>query len=320
MLEEVLKEVPGYNGLVCSEDGRFFDSITGAEIEQAIGFFGNYYVINWAGETVTCHRLLGMAWLPKPELDYELLQINHIDGNKLNNAVPNLEWVTPSQNRQHALEIGLAPRTAVLVKDLRSGEIIRYLSINECSRETGIPLATIHKYVNGEPKIRRLFYIFIKEGSEWPNFTENDIGKNPEGLPTIVRLENPVTGIIHYGKTIASAAGIIGVRADTLYVWLKNNNGKDKLYHGWNVKFITDYSALEKTISNFRKKFNLKGGGRKQYGYRVTNLETNKTQDYASADELCMAIGTNRNNLRCIMSRLRGFWKNYRFEYLHKVK
>jgi len=41
---------------------------------------------------------------PKPSPEHE---INHRDGNKLNNDISNLEWVTSAQNKQHALANGL---------------------------------------------------------------------------------------------------------------------------------------------------------------------------------------------------------------------
>lgn len=64
---------------------------------------GGYYQVNLHIEKLSnqklVHRLVGIYFIPNPE---NKPQINHKDGNKLNNHYTNLEWVSPSENMEHA--------------------------------------------------------------------------------------------------------------------------------------------------------------------------------------------------------------------------
>ena len=69
---------------------------------------------NNKGSSKTIHRLVALTYLTNPN---NLPEVNHIDGNKLNNHVDNLEWVTRSENMIHAYATGLAKQTKTKLLD-----------------------------------------------------------------------------------------------------------------------------------------------------------------------------------------------------------
>ena len=76
-----------------------------------------YYSVGIHRKTHMVHRLVAKAYIPNPE---NKPYVNHIDGNKLNNHVDNLEWCTVQENNQHARETGLHKQA--------KGHAIRYQS------------------------------------------------------------------------------------------------------------------------------------------------------------------------------------------------
>jgi len=95
------------------------------------------------------HRLVAQAFIPNPEHKAE---INHIDGNVLNNNVDNLEWVTPSENQQHALRHELRKFNHVFCFTPQQELIAEYLNCGEAAKAVGISKSIIMQELNKEIK------------------------------------------------------------------------------------------------------------------------------------------------------------------------
>lgn len=97
-----------------TEDGRIFSNV--GKRKEMIGKITNcgyrMVVLNVNGKKLypLLHRLIAEAFIPNPN---NLPEVNHKDGNKLNNSVDNLEWVTTKQNLIHARDKGLLPTTKI---------------------------------------------------------------------------------------------------------------------------------------------------------------------------------------------------------------
>ena len=85
-------------------------------------------------------------------------QVNHIDGNKLNNNVNNLEWVTNSENQKHAFQTGihkkdpekcnLSKLTKIQVDEIRKKYKPRKVTHQMLADEYGVNRRTIENVIN----------------------------------------------------------------------------------------------------------------------------------------------------------------------------
>jgi len=115
-----IREIPGLEGYGASSDGRIWSrwkwgrrELTGSwrEVKQRRKPMSEYRVVSLGPcqgqKKFQVHRLVVMAFLgPIPDG----MHVNHIDCNKANNSIENLEVVTPKENERHAWENGLKHR------------------------------------------------------------------------------------------------------------------------------------------------------------------------------------------------------------------
>tara|TARA_R100000656_G_C3939607_1_gene126470 strand:- start:171 stop:755 length:585 start_codon:yes stop_codon:yes gene_type:complete len=102
------KPIPGFEGLYeINEKGIVIGLVRGKVLKTPLDKYGyKKLVLSKDGKKkfTSVHRQVAKAFIPNPE---NLPEVNHKDGDKLNNYWENLEWTTGRKNMQHAHETGL---------------------------------------------------------------------------------------------------------------------------------------------------------------------------------------------------------------------
>ena len=170
-MEEIWKDVKGYEGIYQVSDlGRIkrltsLDSIGRRKITRimAVHVHNGYVKIRLSKNSIrknySVHRLVAKAFIANLDAKGE---VNHIDGNKTNTQVSNLEWMTSSENQLHAYRTGLDKSTTKRRNDYRSKPVIQilnnkiinaFLSVREAQRQTGFCHGTISSCCRGDQRI-----------------------------------------------------------------------------------------------------------------------------------------------------------------------
>lgn len=148
-MDDTWSKINGYSNYSVSKNGEIRNDMTG-KIKSGRNNRYGYSVVdlysNGKRQTERVHRLVANTFIPNPE---NKSQVNHINGDKQNNSISNLEWCTASENMRHAFDIGLVePSRSMLgkrnpnagrhgrsVRIVETGEV--FSSITECEKAIG---------------------------------------------------------------------------------------------------------------------------------------------------------------------------------------
>lgn len=154
-----------------SENGDVRNSNTGRQLKPQVS--NGYCHVTLCDDTghhqKLIHRIVAEEFIDNPRC---CTQVNHIDGDKKNNRVDNLEWCTSSENMKHAYRTGLqkpipgqieyslsrsAEKRKRPVRNVENGKC--YPSIVDCARDEGICHSAVSFHLSGKAKKRRFEYV-----------------------------------------------------------------------------------------------------------------------------------------------------------------
>lgn len=112
-----MRQIKNHPNYLITVEGKVFSLKTMSFLKLSNRGDG-YHTVHLDKKFYRVHRIVADTYIPNPE---NKLEVNHIDGNKQNNMLCNLEWVTRSENIQHSFDTGLRPISDALRK---SGKLL----------------------------------------------------------------------------------------------------------------------------------------------------------------------------------------------------
>ena len=221
------KSIPGFSNYVISESGVVLNWRKWRILQGSVNPDGycNFRLRTDSNTTLTIgkHRLLALAYL-KPDHDITDYVVNHIDGDKTNNSLDNLEWVTHQGNIEHAGLTGLTTKCKPIeTRDYATGKVNFYPSVVECSRFLNLTKdAILHRLGTARTRVfpEGLQYRYYNESSEWVS-PDINISYGVE-KPVLVRDINTLEVSVY--KMLTDAADALNVAPSTVTSWLKAPN------------------------------------------------------------------------------------------------
>jgi uncharacterized protein (DUF2147 family) len=153
-----MKQIKDYPNYLITTDGRIFNLKKMIFLKKLLNNSGYYNICLYnenGGKFYLVHRIMAQTYLPK---DDTRNFVNHIDGNKENNFLCNLEWCTHKENMQHAWENGLSKTSEKQRQNGRNTIHIALKAANELKRKKIIDISNGKIYNSSKEAALELGY------------------------------------------------------------------------------------------------------------------------------------------------------------------
>lgn len=251
-------EVPEYPGffyfpdnkdLAVSYNSEILNLRTGKILTQRPDVSDKCYVyFSKPGEKTKAylsHRVIGITLIGRPsrhlDKNYDELEINHIDGNRLNNFLSNLEWVVGKENVTHSHLSGFHPKDKpVIARNVLTGSDLYFTSSQNCADTFNINRATFWKHLErgNSGKFHKDMYVFkYHDNTQW-NILEKsklkNLGSSNSAKPVLVQMFKD--GITIVFQNIKHASIHLNISYDSL--WRKLKRRTEFITEEYRISFI----------------------------------------------------------------------------------
>ena len=211
------KLIDGFSNYTISTDGVVTNIKTNQIKKPWLGKVGYYYLDlyeNNKSTKVALHRLLAQTFIPNPE---NKRTVNHIDGNKLNNSLTNLEWATDSENTKHAFDTGLNYCKTKKISDEALDEILNRFfageSLTDIVKDYEFSLPTVSTYIEQYTISTGVNEAFIAEKQRQKNIRAAKAGSNKRNKITLQMIDKSTNEILNTFESVTEAKQFLNTKS-----------------------------------------------------------------------------------------------------------
>ncbi len=312
--------IPNNMDLVISRDGKVINLNTGNKLKNNIGFDGyvrtSYQSIDKI-KSYKIHRLLAETFIGRPhrhkDKSFDILETNHIDGDKSNYTLTNLEWVTTSENQIHAITIGLTNYRRVLARNIQTGVISEYGCVNFCAEEFDINADGLRRHLKSSlaGTITKKWNVFkYDDGQLWPALKNKNYHENNWDVDYGVwYVTNVSTGFTFIFHTLNDAAKEHGFTVSAVSS-ARLKYGESVPYKGY--LFTYDHQPTAHILKQLPAR--AKNARAKGVPLKVTNTVTGEIFNYPSTYSASRELNITTGRIEFAFINREGIVDNYKFE------